>query len=49
MEEIYEKHGYDNTLPIPLIATGQQMGGFFRNEINDVEDLSKINMRIPGI
>ncbi|MFO1290531.1 MAG: hypothetical protein U1E82_07885 [Nitrosomonas sp.] len=49
MEEVYEKYGYGNILPIPLIATGHQMGGFFPKEINGSKDLSGITMRIPGL
>jgi TRAP-type mannitol/chloroaromatic compound transport system substrate-binding protein len=39
----YNVHG------IPAIATGCQMGGWFRKEINSVEDLKGLKMRIAGL
>ena len=35
--------------PIPAGNTGAQMGGWFRKEINGLEDLKGLRMRIPGI
>lgn len=49
MEYIYNKIYKLNVIPIPLIATGPQMGGFFRKTIESPVDLSEIIMRIPGI
>ena len=34
---------------LPCGNTGVQMGGWFRNEINSVEDLKGLKMRIPGL
>lgn len=48
MEYIYGIYGF-NIKPIPLIATGHQMGGFFPKRIIAPEDLAGIKMRIPGL
>ncbi|MGY5451826.1 TRAP transporter substrate-binding protein [Agarivorans sp. MS3-6] len=45
MAKVYEPH---NLLTFPGGNTGVQMGGWFRNEINSVEDLQNLKMRIPG-
>jgi TRAP-type mannitol/chloroaromatic compound transport system substrate-binding protein len=45
MKEAYDKHGI---LSFPGGNTGNQMGGWFRKEINTVEDLKGLKMRIPG-
>ena len=45
MQEAYDKHGI---LSFPGGNTGNQMGGWFRKEINTVEDLKGLKMRIPG-
>jgi len=45
MEKTYSKHGI---LSFPGGSTGNQMGGWFRKEINSVEDLKGLKMRIPG-
>lgn len=36
-------------VPIPCGNTGVQMGGWFNREINSVEDLKGLKMRIPGL
>lgn len=43
--EVYGKHGLE---VMPAGNTGMQMGGWFRKEINSVEDLQGLKMRIPG-
>lgn len=45
MQEVYEPH---NMLSFPGGNTGIQMGGWFRKEINSLEDLEGLKMRIPG-
>ncbi|WP_220719195.1 TRAP transporter substrate-binding protein [Agarivorans litoreus] len=45
MAKVYQPH---NLLTFPGGNTGVQMGGWFRNEINSVEDLQNLKMRIPG-
>jgi TRAP-type mannitol/chloroaromatic compound transport system substrate-binding protein len=45
MQEVYEPH---NMLSFPGGNTGVEMGGWFRNEINSLEDLEGLKMRIPG-
>ncbi|MFC4259755.1 TRAP transporter substrate-binding protein [Marinobacter lacisalsi] len=45
MQEVYEPH---NMLSFPGGNTGIQMGGWFRDEINSLEDLEGLKMRIPG-
>ena len=45
MQKVYAKHG---VLSFPGGNTGNQMGGWFRKEINSVEDLQGLKMRIPG-
>ena len=45
MQEVYEPH---NMLSFPGGNTGVQMGGWFREEINSLEDLQGLKMRIPG-
>ena len=45
MEKVYDKHGL---LSFPGGNTGNQMGGWFRKEINSVADLEGLKMRIPG-
>ena len=44
--EIYEPF---NLIPTAAGNTGMQMGGWFNKEINSVEDLKGLNMRIPGL
>ncbi len=45
MEEVYRPHGL---LSFPGGNTGNQMGGWFREEIKTVEDLDGLKMRTPG-
>ncbi len=45
MKRVYDKHG---VLSFPGGSTGVQMGGWFRKEINTLEDLKGLKMRIPG-
>src|SRR5438034_4437370 len=46
MNELYKKF---NVYGIPSGNTGAQMGGFFRKEINTLEDLRGLKMRIGGV
>ncbi|MCG7495702.1 TRAP transporter substrate-binding protein [Vibrio sp. Of7-15] len=45
MEKVYSPH---NLLSFPGGNTDIQMGGWFQKEINTVEDLKGLKMRIPG-
>ncbi|MEL0625084.1 ABC transporter substrate-binding protein, partial [Marinomonas arenicola] len=45
MEKVYKPFGL---LSFPGGNTGMQMGGCFKKEINTVDDLKGLKMRIPG-
>ncbi|HBR97907.1 MAG TPA: ABC transporter substrate-binding protein [Gammaproteobacteria bacterium] len=45
MEKVYGEFG---VLSFPGGNTGNQMGGWFQKEINSIEDLKGLKMRIPG-
>ncbi len=44
--EVYEKY---NLVPFPAGNTGLQMGGWFNKEINTIDDIKGLKMRIPGL
>ena len=46
LNDFYAKY---NIYALPCGNTGNQMGGWFRKEINTVEDLSGIKMRVAGL
>jgi len=46
LREVYADFGIH---PIPLGSTGAQMGGWFREPVDTVDDLRGLRMRIPGI
>jgi TRAP-type mannitol/chloroaromatic compound transport system substrate-binding protein len=45
MQKVYNKYGM---LSFPGGNTGNQMGGWFKKEINSIKDLKGLKMRIPG-
>ncbi|MDM8538982.1 TRAP transporter substrate-binding protein, partial [Desulfobacterales bacterium HSG17] len=45
-EEVYAPF---NVIPRPQGNTGVQMGGWFRKEMNTIEDFKGLKMRIPGL
>ncbi|SFD84948.1 TRAP transporter substrate-binding protein [Nitrosomonas sp. Nm166] len=45
LNEVYARH---NIVAFPAGNTHLQMGGWFRKEINSIEDLKGLKMRIPG-
>ncbi len=44
-----ELYGKFNLYPLIGGTTGPQMGGWFKNEINSLDDLKGLKMRIPGL
>lgn len=48
MELMNELYGQYNLMSFPGGNTANQMGGWFQKEINTVEDLQGLKMRIPG-
>jgi len=46
MNSIYADFG---VVTFPAVCTGGQMGGWFREPVNSLSDLSGLRMRIPGI
>jgi TRAP-type mannitol/chloroaromatic compound transport system substrate-binding protein len=49
MELWREAYAAQNVVPFLAGQTGPQMGGWFNREINSVEDLVGLKMRIPGL
>ena len=45
MQKVYAKH---HLLSFPGGNTGNQMGGWFRKEINSLDDFQGVRMRVPG-
>ena len=48
VQSVYEKVGL-NIISFPAGSTGGQMGGWFKNPVNSVEELDGLVMRIPGL
>ena len=46
MEELYARY---NLVPLVGGNTGVQMAGWFNKEINTLDDLKGVKMRIPGL
>lgn len=46
MREFYKKY---NIINFPMGNTGTQMGGWFRKQIDTVDDLKGLKIRIPGL
>ncbi len=44
-----EAYAPSNVVPFVGGSTGVQMGGWFRKEINSLDDISGLKMRIPGL
>ncbi|GHE21198.1 TRAP transporter substrate-binding protein [Halomonas urumqiensis] len=45
-DEVYGKH---NLKPFPVGNTGTQMAGWFKKEINSLEDMQGLRLRLPGL
>jgi TRAP-type mannitol/chloroaromatic compound transport system substrate-binding protein len=45
MKKVFSRH---NMMSFPGGNTGNQMGGWFKREINSIEDLQGLRIRIPG-
>lgn len=45
-QEVYAPHGL---VPFIAASSGPQMGGWFNREINSIDDLQGLKMRIPGL
>jgi TRAP-type mannitol/chloroaromatic compound transport system substrate-binding protein len=48
IELYHEAYAPFGVIPYPIGNSGTQMGGWFNKEINSVEDLNGLKMRIPG-
>ena len=48
LELYHETYAPFGVIPYPIGNSGTQMGGWFNKEINSVEDLQGLKMRIPG-
>ena len=46
---VVEGQKLSNLRSFPLTCTGGQMGGWFKRELRDLEDLRGLRMRIPGL
>ncbi|MEN9206675.1 MAG: TRAP transporter substrate-binding protein DctP [Gloeomargarita sp. GMQP_bins_120] len=46
MQELYRDFG---VITFPAGNTGAQMGGWFRREVNSLQDLQGLKMRLPGL
>ncbi|MFY0991596.1 TRAP transporter substrate-binding protein [Halomonas sp. C05BenzN] len=45
-DEVYGKH---NLKPFPVGNTGAQMAGWFKKEINSLQDMQGLKLRLPGL